>query len=137
MIVIVLIPDHCLSIYFSSTYFCILSSSEAHSAMSSAKRSLSSKSVCTLDLVCNFFRLKSFPSNGYLMGIPLSPSWKASVSMTENIMVKPCLTQFITGNGSDTSPSFGARASIPSWNFCTIAMNLAGHNFRKSITNAL
>ena len=102
-------------------------------AMSSAKRNSSSISVCTLDLGCNLLRLKSFPSKRYLIGIPLSPSWKASVSMAENIMLKsveastqPCLTPFVTGNGSENSPSFWPLASISSWNCRTIAMNLAG-----------
>ena len=113
--------------------FCIFSSVGAPFAMSSAKRNSSSTSVCTLDLACNLLRLKSFPSKRYLIGIPLSPSWKASVSMAENIMLnsveastQPCLTPFVTGNGSDYSPSFWTLASIPSWNYRTIAMNLAG-----------
>ena len=86
--------------------------------MSSAKRNPSSTSVCTLDLACNLLRLKSFPSKRYLIGIPLSPSWKASVSMAENIMLnsveastQPCLTPFVTGNGSENSPSFWTLAS--------------------------
>ena len=97
--------------------------------MSSAKRNSSSTSVCTLDLACNLLRLKSFPSKRYLIGIPLSPSWKASVSMAENIMLnsveastQPCLTPFVTGNGLENSPSFWTLASIPSWNCRTIAM---------------
>ena len=101
--------------------------------MSSAKRNSSSTSVYTLDLACNLLRLKSFPSKRYLIGIPLSPSWKASVCMAENIMLnsveastQPCLTPFVTGNGSENSPSFRTLASIPSWNYRTIAMNLAG-----------
>ena len=100
--------------------------------MSSAKRNSSSTSVYTLDLACNLLRLKSFPSKRYLIGIPLSPSWKASVSMAENIMLssveastQPCLTSFVTGNDSENSPSFWTLASIPSWNCRTIAMNLA------------
>ena len=67
--------------------------------MSPAKRNSSSTSVCTLDLACNLLRLKSFPSKRYLIGIPLSPSWKAAVSMAENFMLnrvgastQPCLT---------------------------------------------
>ena len=52
---------------------------------------------------------------------------------------QPCLTPFVTGNGSENSPSFWTLASIPSWNCRTIAMNLAGqpklcHNFPKSVT---
>ena len=66
---------------------CIFSSVGAPFAMSSAKRNSSSTSVCILDLACNLLRLKSFPSERYLIGIPLSPSWKASVSMAENIML--------------------------------------------------
>ena len=98
-----------------------------------SKEELVYLSVCTLDLACNLLRLKSFPSKRYLIGIPLSPFWKASVSMTENIMLntveastQPCLTPFVTGNGSDNSSSFWTLASIPSWNCRTIAMNLAG-----------
>ena len=69
--------------------------------MSSAKRNSSSTSVSTLDLAYNLLRLKSFPSKRYLIGLPLSTSWKASVSMAENIMlnsveasIQPCLTPF-------------------------------------------
>ena len=94
---------------------------------------VSSTSVCSLDFACNLLRLNSFPSKRYLIGIPLSPSWKASVSMAENIMLnsdeastQPCLTPFVTGNGSENSLSFWTLASIPSWNYRTIAMNLAG-----------
>ena len=67
--------------------FLIFSSVGASFAVSSAKRNSSSTSVCTLDLACNLLRLKSFPSKRYLIGIPLSPSWKAVVSMAENIML--------------------------------------------------
>ena len=101
--------------------------------MSSAKRNSSSTSVYTLDLACNLLRLKSFPSKQYLIGISLSPSWKASVSMAENIMLnrvgvstQSCLIPFVTGNGSENSPSFWTCASIPLWNCLTIAMNLVG-----------
>ena len=86
--------------------------------------------VCTVDLACNLLGLKSFPSKRYLIGIPLSPSWKAAVSMAENTMLnragpstQPCLTPFVTGNGSENSLSFWTRASIPSWNCLTIAIN--------------
>ena len=90
-----------------------------------------------LSTTCNLFytlpRLKSFPSKRYLIGIPLSPSWKAAVSMAENIMLnrvkastQPCLASFVTGNGSENLPSFWTRASIPSWNCLTIAMTLVG-----------
>ena len=101
--------------------------------MSSAKRNSSRISVCSLDLACNRLRLKSFPSKRYIKGLPLSPSWKATVSMAENIMLnrdgvrkQPCLAPFVTGNGSENSPSFWTRASIPSWNCLSIAMNLVG-----------
>ena len=59
---------------------------------------------------------------------------------------QPCLTPFVTGNGSENSPSFWTLASIPSWNCRTIAMNLAGQpNFaiifqspsRLTVSNAL
>ena len=59
---------------------------------------------------------------------------------------QPCLTPFVTGNGSENSPSFWTLASIPLWNCCTIAMNLAGQpNFaiifqspsRLTVSNAL
>ena len=118
-----------------------------------AKRNSSSTFVCTLDLACNLLRLKSFRTKRYLIGIPLSPSWKASVSMAENIMLNRvgaikqlCLTPFVTGNGSENSPLFWTRASIPSWNCLTIAMNLVGQpNFaiifqrpsRLTVSNAL
>ena len=92
----------------------------------------SSTSVCILDLACNLLRLKSFPSKWYLIGIPLSPPWKASVSMAENIMLnsveartQPCLNPFVTGNGSENAVIL-TLASILSWNCLTIAMNLAG-----------
>ena len=39
---------------------------------------------------------------------------------------QPSLTPFLTGNGPEYSPSFWARASMPSWNYRTIAMILAG-----------
>ena len=51
---------------------------------------------------------------------------------------QPCLTSFVTGNGSENSPSFWTLASIPSWNCRTIAMNgrtaKLCHNFPKSLT---
>ena len=119
---------------FDPHLFAFFSSIVAPFAMSSAKKDSSRASVCTLDLVCNLLRLKSFPSKRYLLDISLSPSWKASVSMAENIMLnsvvastQPCLTPFVTGNGSENSPSFWTLASIPSWNWHTIAMNLAEH----------
>ena len=114
--------------------------------MLSTKRNSSNTSVCTLDLACKLLRLKSYPSKRYLIGIPLSPSWKASVSMAENIMLnsveastQPCLAPFVIGNGSENSPSFWTLASIQSWSCRTTAMNLAGqpklcHNFPKSLT---
>ena len=40
--------------------------------------------------------------------------------------IQPCFTPFVTGNGSENSPSFWTLASIPSWNCRTIAMDLAG-----------
>ena len=89
----------------------IFSSVGAPFAMSSTKIKSSSTSVYTLDLACNLLRLKSFTSKQYLIGIPLSPSWKASVSMAKNIMLnsveastRPCLTPFVTRNGSETKP---------------------------------
>ena len=109
----------------------------------SAKRNSSSTSVCTLDLACNLLRLKSFPSKRYLRGIPLSPSLKASVSMAENIMLnsveastQPCLSPFVTGNGSENSPSFWTLARISSWNWCYEFGGIAKlcHNFPKSLT---
>ena len=89
--------------------------------------------------------MKSFRSKRYLIGIPLSPSWKASVRMAENIMLnsveastQPCLTPFVTGNGSENSPSFWTVASIPSWNCSTIVINLAGQpNFAIIFTKSL
>ena len=106
--------------------------------MSSAKRNLSSTSVCTLDLACNLLRLKSFPSKRYLIGIPLSLSLKAAVSMAENTMLnragtstQPCLTPFVTGNGSENSPSFS------SWNCLTIAMNGRAAKLRHNIPKTL
>ena len=75
------------------------------------------------------------------------------MSMAENIMlnrvgacIQPCLTPFVTGNGSENSPSLWTRASIPSWNCLTIAMNLVEQpNFaiifqrpsRLTVSNAL
>ena len=59
---------------------------------------------------------------------------------------QPCLTPFVTGKGSENSPSFWTLASIPLWNCRTIAMNLAGQpNFaiifqsplRLAMSNAL
>ena len=52
---------------------------------------------------------------------------------------QPCLTSFVTGTGSDYSPSFWARGSMPSRNCRTIAINLAGQQnyaiiFPKPIT---
>ena len=107
--------------------------------MSFAKRNSSSTSVCTLDLACNLLRLKHFPSKRYLIGIPLSPSWKASVSMAENIMLnsveaitQPCLTPFATGNGLENSPLFWtvpgrfARESFRPW----VVSPLFGGSFR-------
>ena len=103
-------------------------------------------------LACNLLRLKSFPWKRYLIGIPLSPSLKASVSMAENIILnsveastQPCLTPFVTRNGSENSLSFWTLASIPAWNWRIIAMNLAGQpNFAKfqspsrlTVSNAL
>ena len=86
--------------------FCIFSSVGAPFAMSSAKRNPSSTSAITLDLACNLLKFKNFPSKRYLIGIPFSPSCKASVSIAENIMLnsveastQPCLTLFVTGNG--------------------------------------
>ena len=73
--------------YLIHTLFAFVSSVGAPFALSSAKRNTSSTSVCTLDLACNLVRLKSFPPKWYLIGIPLSPSWKTFVSMTENIML--------------------------------------------------
>ena len=99
------------------------------------KKNSPGSSVCTVDLACNLLRLKSSPSKRYLIAIPLSPSWKASASMAENIMLnmaenikdtQPCLTPFVTGNGYRNSESFWSRASISSWNCRTIAINLAG-----------
>ena len=98
-------------------FFGIFSSVGTPFAMSSAKNNSSSIFVCTLDLTCNLLRLKSFPSKRYLIGIPLSPSWKASGDMAENITLKnvgtstqPCLTLFVTGNESENSPSFWTHA---------------------------
>ena len=39
--------------------------------LSCHQNSLSSTSVCTIDSVCDLFRLKSFSQKRYLMGIPL------------------------------------------------------------------
>ena len=59
---------------------------------------------------------------------------------------RPWLTPFVTGNGSEYSPSFWTRASMHSWNRHTIALNLDGQpNFaiifqspsRLNVTNAL
>ena len=124
--------------------FSIFSSAGEPFAMSSAKRDSSGTSVCTLDLAYNLLRLNSFPSKRYLIGTPLSPTWKASVSMAENIMLnsveastQPCLTPFVSGNGSEDSQSFWTLASIPSWNCRTIVMNLTTAklclNFPKSL----
>ena len=111
--------------------------------MSSAKRNSSSTSVCTLDLACNLLRLKSFLSKRYLYTIVAI--LESICNHGRNIMLnsveastQPCLTPFVTGNGSENSPLFWTLASIPSWNCRTIAMNLAEqplrHNFPKSLT---
>ena len=80
---------------------CIFFSALEFFAMSSIYRSSFSTSVCTLDLACKLLRLNSLPSKRYLIGKPASQSWKASVSMVENIMLnsvgastQPCLTPF-------------------------------------------
>ena len=98
-----------------------------------SKEELIYLSVCTLDLACNLFRLKSFPSKRYRIGIPLLSSWKASVSMAENIILNsveasthPLLNSICHREWIRKLPSFWTLASIPSWNCCTIAMNLAG-----------
>ena len=94
---------------------------------------LSTTSVCTLDLACSLLRFSNLPSKRYLIGKPASTSWKASVSIAENIMLnnvgaitQPYLTPLVTGNGSEYCPSFWTRACMRSWNCRTIAMYLGG-----------
>ena len=112
--------------------------------MPPAKRNLSNTSVCTFDLACNLLRLKSFPSKRHLKQYHCHHPGM-HLSMAENIMLnnvesrtQPCLTPFVTGNGSENSPSFWTRASTPAWNCRTIAMNgqivKLCHNFPKSLT---
>ena len=124
---------------------CIFSSVGAPFTMSSAKRNSSSTSVCTLDLACNLLRYKSFPSKRYLIGIPLSPSWKASVSMVESIMLnsveastQPCLTPLSQEIDQKTSHHFGP---LQAYHHGTAASLLKFgrttklcHNFPKSLT---
>ena len=61
--------------------------------------------------------------NPELSKIEQLPSWKASESMAEKNMLKrvgdstqPCLTPFVTGNGSEDSMSSKTHANMPSWN---------------------
>ena len=55
---------------------------------------------------CSLLRLNILPSKRYLIGKPVSLSWKASASKAENIMLnslgavtQPCLTPFVTPKG--------------------------------------
>ena len=56
-------------------------------AQSSADRKSMIISFCTLVLTCSLHRLKSFPSNLYLVPNTISPSCKTSVSTAENSML--------------------------------------------------
>ena len=87
-------------------------------SMAPAYRSSTNTSIYTIYLALNLFRLNSLPSKRYLIANPSSQSCKASVSLAENIRivllpVHSCLTPFVTGNGSEYSPPFWTRASIP------------------------
>ena len=73
--------------------------------MASLYGSVSSTSVCTLDLACNIIRLtvaiKPVPDRETNI-----TTLKASVSMAENIIpnsVGACLTSFVNGNGVNYS----------------------------------
>ena len=105
----------------------------AFSTQSSANRESSTVSLFTFVLACSLQGLKSLPSVRYPKSTPTSPLRNASVSMAENIILKrvgastqPCFTPFVTKNGLENSPSFWTLACMPSWNWRTIVMNLAG-----------
>ena len=107
--------------------FYLFSSVGAPFAMSSAKKNSSSTSVCNLDLTSNLLRLKSFPSKRYHCHHPRTQLWAWQRTSCYNRVAastQPCLTPFVTGNGSENSPSW----NMPSWNCLTIAMNLEGQS---------
>ena len=66
-------------------------------------------------------------------GIPILPSWKASISMAENIILnrveaitQSCLTPLVTGNHCEGSPSSFTLVSMQSWDSMTKVKNLTG-----------
>ena len=61
-----------------------------------------------------------FDPQSILLSPSWKASWKASVSIAENIMLnsveastQPCLLPFITGNGSENSPSYYRGSAAP------------------------
>ena len=66
---------------------CISGTEPALKAQSSANRRSRTLSSFTLGLAWSLHRLKRLPSVRYRIEIPSSLSWKASVSMTANIML--------------------------------------------------
>ena len=78
------------------------------------------------------------------MQILSSEWWKASCNITKNIKknsigarAQPCLTPFLTAKPSYMSPLSWTRALMPSWNCCTMEINLSGHPYFASIFHNL
>ena len=100
--------------------------------------------LSALDLAYNLLRLKSFPSKRCLIGIPLSSSWKSSVSMAENIMLnsvkastQPCFIchrEWIRKFAIILDPCKHTNVELPHhcYEFGTTAKLC--HNFPKSLT---
>ena len=124
---------------------CILCSSLALRAQSSAKRKSLRTVSFTFVTACSLLGLNNFPSVLNLMLMPGLQPQKASVSIAENIMLnsigartQPCLTPLVTEKAMEGSPSSRTRAIIPSWNWRTISMNVLGQpNFFRDFPEAL
>ena len=113
---------------------CMSSGLPALRVQSSVNRKWRSLSKWTLVLAWRRRKLNSLQSLLYLMSMPWSESWKASVSMAVNVMLnsvgasrQPCFTLFVTGKGVDDSPLSRTWAWMLSWNWRTNVMNLSGH----------